>query len=416
MKNNLDVLVIGGGAIGICSAHYLSEQGLRITVLEQSDVASGCSEGNGGLIVPSACIPMAEPGVFRHALKWMLNPGSPFYIKPRFDPTLFYWLRRFRTACKTKNMHKGLRALSDLNSAGLGLFDQLISQESLACHYRKDGWLRVYRSDKGYREALEKTHLLESHGVKLKALNLNETLEMAPQLKPGISGGIFFPDDAHLDPARFIKELAKRLIERGVDIQTHAEVLKFETSGSLVSRVQSTHGDFYPNQVVLATGAWTSRLVRNLGVNLPVQPAKGYSISIKKPEESPDIPLYLNEAKVVVTPLEKVLRLAGTLELSGMDFKINLCRVDAIMQASKKYLRLDHGLDIVETWRGLRPCSPDGLPIIDYAPGYKNLILATGHGMLGMTLAPGTGRLVSQIICEQSPEVNLTPFSSNRFN
>jgi len=411
----MDVLVIGGGAIGICSAYYLAEKGLKVSVVEKGEIASGCSGANAGLIVPSHCIPLASPGVLRQGLKSMLNPESAFYIKTRFDPALFRWLWKFRKACRLQQMHKGIRVLHDLNYASLELFDHLIEGESLSCNYKQDGWLLAYRSDKGYQEALEEARLLQSYDIELKIMNTDEVLEMEPTLIKEISGGIYFPEDAHLAPTKFVQALAERLRERGVTIYEQTEVVEFETSHDRVTTVRTNRGDFQPEQVVLAAGAWSPGLVQALDLKLPVQPAKGYSISIKRPESCPAIPLYLSEDKVAVTPLEDALRFAGTLELVGMDFNVNRRRLNTIMHATKDYLRQIEDLDIIEIRPGLRPCTPDGLPIIDRFPGYENLIIATGHGMLGISLAPITGKLISQLTCEQAPSIDLSPLQVTRF-
>jgi len=415
MNSGPDVLVIGAGAIGICSAYYLAEQGLQVTVVEQKEVASGCSGANAGLIVPSHSIPLAAPGVLCQGLKWMLKPESPFYIKPRFDPVLFSWLRKFRKASNSQQMMDGLRILRDLNYASLELFDHLISDESLSCNYRKDGWLLAYKTAKGFKKALEDAPLLEAHDIELKILSADETLEMEPMFRPEISGGIFFPEDAYLDPEKFIRALAGRLRERRTTIFEQTKMLELETLNNTIKVVRTTRGDFKPKHMVLAAGAWSPGLVQNLGFNLPVQPAKGYSVSVKKPEICPAIPLYLSEAKVAVTPLEDILRFAGTMELSRMDFGINRGRVDAIMRAAKDYLEEIEELEIIDIWYGFRPCTPDGLPIIDRVPDYDNLIIATGHCMLGVSLAPITGKLISQLVSGQTPDVDLKLLKATRF-
>jgi len=415
MNHDADVLIIGCGAIGVCSAYYLAKQGLRVSIVEKGEVASGCSRANAGLIVPSHSIPMAAPGVLSQALKWMLKPASPFYIKPRFDAALFSWLWQFRKSSALKRMHEGLRVLRDLNYASLELFDRLIREESLEYNYQKKGWLMVYMTEQGFKQSLKEAEILHSSDIELEILNVEETLEMEPTLRPEICGGVFFPGDAHLDPANFIQALAERLEELGVNIQTETELLEFKTSGGSITAVRTNRGDFRAKQFLLTSGAWTSALVKKLGLRLPVQPAKGYSISAKRPDTCPERPLYLSEAKVAVTPLEDVLRFAGTLELTGMDFSINPRRMKAIIEAAKVYLRQIEDLGIVKTWCGLRPCTPDGLPIIDFIPGYKNMIVATGHGMLGITLAPITGKLISQLICEQIPDLSLNPFRLTRF-
>lgn len=415
MKSEMDVLVIGGGAIGVCSAYYLAKQGFRVSVVEQGEIASGCSGANAGLIVPSFVIPLAAPSPLRKGLKWILKPESPFYVKLRFDQALFYWLWQFRKACKQQQMLQGISVLRDLNYASLELFDQLIAGESLTCNYRHDGWLMVYKTHQGFREAQEEVHLLRAYDIEFKILDVDETLKMEPTLQPEICGGIFFLEDAHLDPEKFVQALIERLREQGVNILTKTEVLNFEKSNGCVTTVRTTRGDFRPKQIVLAAGAWSPGLVKNLGLRLPLLPAKGYSISIKRPEACPAIPLYLSEAKVAVTPLEDSLRFAGMMELTGMDFSINLGRVDTIKRAVRDYLGHVENLDIGEIKCGLRPCTPDGLPIIGCFPGYKNLIIATGHGLLGITLAPITGKLISQLACEQTPEVDLTPLRATRF-
>jgi len=415
MNGDLDVLIIGCGAIGTCSAYYLAKQGLRVSIVEKGEVASGCSRANAGLIVPSHSIPMAAPGVLSQALKWMLKPASPFYIKPRFDPALFSWLWQFRKASGQKRMQEGFHILRDLNYASLKLFDQLIVEESIECDYQKKGWLMVYKTEQGFKQGLREAEILQSYDIKLKILSVEETLEMEPTLRPEIYGGIFAPGDAHLDPGKFVQALAERLQKLGVSIHTQREVFQFETSHGSLTAVRISRGDFMPKHVVLATGAWTPALLRSLGLRLPVQPAKGYCISAKKPDTCPARPLYLSETKVVVTPLADILRFAGTLEFTGMDFTIKPRRVEAVMAAAKAYLQKIEDPEIVKVLCGLRPCTPDGLPIIDFVPGYKNLIVATGHGMLGITLAPITGKLISQLICEQTPDLSLKPFRLKRF-
>lgn len=411
----MDVLVIGGGAIGVCSAYYLAKKGLRVTIVELGEVASGCSRTNAGLIVPSHSIPLAAPGMLSQGMKSMLKPESPFYLKPRIDSDLIRWLWRFRKACNAKQMLRSIGVLCELDYASLDLFDRLITDESLDCNFRQDGWLLVYRIEKSFQKAVEETNLLKAHSVDMKILSRDETLRMEPSLRPEIFGGIFFPRDAHLNPEKFVLSLAGCLKAQGVELYEQTEVLGWEISNGLISAVKTNQGNFHPKQIVLATGAWSSALVKSIGFRLPVQPGKGYVISMNRTKVHPNIPLYLCEAKVVVTPLEDSLRLGGTMELAGMDFTINRRRINAMIRAAKGYLTQMEVLETAEMNCGLRPCSADGLPIIDRFPGYCNLIAATGHSMMGITQAPITGKLVSQLICEQTPDINLRPFSLSRF-
>jgi len=416
MKGDADVLVIGGGVIGVCSAYYLAERGFSVSILEQGEIASGCSGANAGLIVPSFSIPLASPGTLRLWLRGMLKPRSPFSVRLRIDPPFFHWLRQFQKACRSKPMLQGLRVLRDLNQASSKLFEELISRESLECDYRKDGWLMAYKTEKDFQKAVKETQLLQDHDIEAKILSSDETLKMEPALKAELSGGLFFPEDAHLDPAKFVQSLADRLRERRVDIHLQTEVLDFEESKGKIAAVRTSRGEYQPQHVVLAAGAWSPKLARNLGLKLPVQPAKGYSISVKRPELCPRTPLYLSEVKVVLTPLGESLRLAGTMELAGLNLRVNPRRAETIMRQVEEYLRPAVNLEINEIKCGLRPCSPDGLPIIDRCPGYDNLFIATGHGMLGITLAPLTGKLVSQLVGHQTPDIDLASLSATRFS
>lgn len=337
-------------------------------------------------------------------------------MKPRFDAAFFHWLGHFRRACKPERMRHGLQSLRDLNYASLELFDQLIKGESLSCDYHQHGWLMVYKTEKGFREAQEDVSLLSSHGIKSKILDAEETLKKEATLHAEITGSVFFPEDAHLDSTKFVLALADRLRKRKVFIREKTKVLGFETSNDFITTVRTTQGDFQSKHVVLATGAWSRELMKTLNARLPVQPGKGYSITVERSEDCSDVPIYFSEARIAATPFEEVMSFAGAIEFAGMDFSINHRRADSIMNAAKSYLRGTKKFDIIEKRPGLRPCSPDGLPIIDRSPDYKNLFVATGHGMLGITQAPITGKLVSQLVCQQDPDINLTPFRMARFS
>ncbi len=415
MNPEPDVLVVGGGAIGVCCAYYLAEQGASVSLVEMNKVGSGCSQANAGLIVPSYIIPLASPGVLSQGLRWMLRSDSPFYIRPRFDLSLFLWLWRFRRACGSRRMPGAMQALRELSSASSRLFQDLIAKEALACEYQRNGWLMVYKTDNGFKKAREEARLLEHYNVEANLLSIDETIAMEPMIKPDISGGIFHPEDSHLDPAKFVRAVADILSKKGVEIHEHTEAIEFETSRKSIEAVRTTPGVFRPKQVLLAAGSWSSELGRKLGLDLPVQPGKGYSISIKKPDPCPGIPLYLSETKVAVTPLDGTLRFGGTLEFVGMDFRLNEHRVNAIKRAAGEYLARMESLESGESWSGLRPCSPDGLPIISRSRAFENLIVATGHGMLGISLAPITGKLVSQLADRQASDIDLTPVSLARF-
>ncbi len=415
MNPHDDVLIIGGGVIGACAAYYLSGKGLSVALMERDEIASGCSGGNAGLVVPSHSIPLAAPGVLAQGLRWLLDARSPFYVRLRLDRDLSAWLWRFLLAAREARVRRGTTVLRDLHMASRNLFDELAAGAGLEFGYRQGGALLVCISRRGLEKAQEEARLLGEFGVVTQAMDSAQVRDLVPNLQPAVVGGVYYPQDAHFDPALFVQQMAAKAEEAGARIWRKTEVLGLEVDGKRVRRVRTTRGDFFADTVILAAGSWSPGVARGLQLRLPIQAAKGYSLSIAWRERSPAVPLLLGEARVVTTPLGGVLRLGGTLELVGMDLSINDRRVQAIHEAAKRYVGGLEAIDVVEIWRGLRPCAPDGLPLIGRTRAYENLIVATGHGMLGMSLGPVTGRLVMQLVCGEEADVDLAPLSPDRF-
>jgi len=410
-----DVVIIGGGVIGVCTAYELARKGAQVMLIEQNEIASGSSYGNGGLIVPSHSVPLAAPGVPLQGLKWMFNPESPFYIKPHVDLDFLEWMLLFAFASRRAPMMRAIPVLRDLLIASRARYDELASQVGFDFGYQQKGTLMAFLTQSALDNGIDEAELVGRYGVETKILNSSELCELEPALRSEVAGGIHYSQDAHLDPAQFVSGLAEKAKELGVEILTKTEVIHFETNASRITGIHTTRGDFDAEQVVLCAGSWSPSIVRELKINLPVQAAKGYSVTLERPAIMPRYPLMFGEARVVVTPLQDRLRLAGTLELAGMDFSINYRRVLALQRNSAKYLQ---GLDqakVLEVWRGLRPCTPDGLPVISRAKPFDNLIVATGHAMLGMSLGPITGRLVSQVALGENVELDLSPLRLDRF-
>ncbi len=410
-----DVVIIGGGIVGVCAAYYLSRAGARVTVVEQGEIAAGSSYGNAGLVVPSHSIPLAAPGVWWKGLKWMRDPESPFYIKPRLDPALLAWLWRFRRACSQAHVRRAMPLLRDLSYASLGLFRELSALDGLEFGFRQDGALGVYRTKAGFEEGVHEAALLGQGGLSTKVLDAAAARALEPALAADVVGAVLFPDDAHLIPDRFVRGLARVAASLGVRFRTETEVLGFRTAGARIAAVETTRGDLEAGEVVLAAGSWSARLARTLGLALPIEPAKGYSVTYERPADGPRIPLLCGEARVAVTPMGETLRFAGTLELAGLDLSINRRRVAALVRGARRYLAGADDLRVLEIWRGLRPCTPDGLPIVGRPARLANLILATGHAMIGVSLGPVTGKLVAQLVAGEPPLVDLRPLSPERF-
>ncbi len=415
MNSQYDVAIIGGGVIGVCSAYYLAQKGAKVLLIEKGEIASGCSYGNGGLIVPSHAVPLASPGALGNGLRWLLDSASPFYLKPRLDMDLLKWLTRFVVASRHEQMMRSLPVMRDLLLASRALYDELSQNTNFDFGFEGNGSLQVFLTEQGLKGGVEEAHLLETFDIPIKLMSASDVCNLEPALLPSVVGGVYYPRDAHINPFRFVTGLAEKAREFGAEISTGTEVLALETKNGSVIAIKTTRGDIHPQKVVLAAGSWSPEIARALRLNIPIQAAKGYSITFEKPAISPKIPLLFGEAHTVVNPLGNALRVAGTLELAGMDFSFNMRRVEAIRKGAQQYLP---GLDqarVLEIWRGLRPCTPDGLPIISHSDSLNNLFIAAGHAMLGMSLGPITGKLVSQLVNEEKTDFNLTLFNTNRF-
>lgn len=415
MTQNPDVLVVGGGVIGVCTAYALQERGVSTTLVERGEICAGASHGNGGWIFPSESSPIPGPGVIRESLPWLIDPESPLYIRPRPSLSLLRWMWKFRAACNETDMRRSYRLRRALSLASLELYEKLAAIDGLEFGFKREGLIIACRTRKAMTEAEQDLRLLEAEGGSAKWLSADELCQRNRSLSPNLAGGIELPADAHITPGDFVRNLAVELERRGVSIRPNTEVLDIEWSRRAPVRVRTTRGDFTASEVVLAAGAWTPELSRSLGLRVPVQAAKGYSISVERPEDYPETPVMLAEAKVFVTPMGAMLRMGGTLELAGLDLRINRRRLDAVARATRTYMPGLAPTPTIEIWRGLRPLTPDDLPIIGRPRGTAGLILATGHGMSGISQGPMTGELIAQIVTGEKPSLDIAPFSPDRF-
>lgn len=408
------VLVIGGGVIGVCSAYYLARSGWDVVLVDKGPICSGCSYGNAGFILPSHSIPLAAPGVLGKGLRWLLDRESPFYIKPRLDPDLILWLLRFASSCKWDRVHRAIPLIHSLHRASIALYEELASEEGIRFGFRKDGMLMLFRTEEGYEEGVREAELLKGYGIRSEVLDGDELHDLEPSILPSVVGGIFYPDDASLNPADFVLGLARRVQDLGVRVVPGLEVVGFEVSRRRISRVKTADGDIYADHIVLAAGAWSATIGRWLGLRLPIQPAKGYSVTARCEGFNPRIPMLLKEDRIAIAPLGKEVRFSGTLELSGLDISIDRIRLAAILKGARRYVGCPDHMD-PEPWAGLRPCTPDGIPIIGRISALENLVIATGHSTIGLALGPVTGKLVSKILCGEDPGFDISLLGPERF-
>lgn len=407
--------MLGGGVIGLASALYLLEAGRSVTVLEKDTAGCAASHGNCGTLTPSHALPLATPDGLRSALGWLFKADAPLRIKPRLDPALLRWLVGFAGNCDWNKAIRAARAKAPLLLRSRQLIEALVRTHGLACEFEAVGTLNVYRDARNFAHAQALLARCAEVAPPVDVLDAAATLAREPALKPGVVGAFFNPADAQLRPDRYVAELARVVRAKGGNIVEHANIEGIVRDGAHIGAVATSIGNFNAREVVLALGAWSPSFARQLGVRIPIQPGKGYSITYERPGLCPRIPLTLKEPSVCVTAWESGYRLGSTMEFAGYDRSLNRTRLDALRRGAAAFLHEPEGPAVVEEWYGWRPMTPDDLPLLGRAAGIDNLILATGHGMLGVTMSAVTGLLVSEVATRRPPSFDLAPFAAERF-
>ncbi|MEQ8363758.1 MAG: FAD-dependent oxidoreductase [Cyclobacteriaceae bacterium] len=413
-----NVGIIGGGIIGLTSAYYLVKAGHKVTIIEKDSLKDGCSFGNAGMIVPSHFIPLAAPGMISKGIRWMFNSKSPFYVRPSLSPDLLKWGYLFYKHANQVNVDKAIPALKELSYYSKSLYQQLAQELPFDFGYNERGLLMLYQSEEIEKEERETAEIANHYGVEARVLNADQVQELEPDVRVNVRGGVYFPGDAHITPQDLIHRLIVFLKESGVEFITDCEVFDFKIENSKIQSLDTNLGNYSFDKVVLATGSWSGTVAKRLQLTLPMQAGKGYSFTLNNVQKNIRIPSIFLEARVAVTPMENNLRFGGTMEITGVNHKISMNRVKGIVESIPKYYP-EMKVDVPpkeKVWHGLRPCSPDGLPYIGRSKQIPNLIVATGHSMLGVSLGPGTGKLVADLVDEKKPDVALSSFDPERFN
>ena len=410
-----DVLVLGGGVIGLTAAIALLDAGRSVTVLERGRSGYGSSHGNCGTITPSHAGPLAAPGMVTTALRWLFTPDAPLHIKPRFDPALLAWLLDFARRCNADDYHRTLVAKTPLLQRSRDLLAELIEREGMVSEFESIGTLVVCRDADEFSKLRGHNEELASVGIAIESLNAAQTLQREPALKPGVAGSFHYPSDAQLRPERHLDELARVVRAKGGEIIEETSVQGFVREGNHIQRVVCATADYQPREIIFALGAWSPALAKQLDLRLPIQPGKGYSITYSRPKIAPRIPMTLRERSVCVTAWQSGFRIGSTMEFAGYDSSLNPLRLNALRRAASEYLIEPVGPEQVEEWYGWRPMTTDDLPIIGRAPGIDNLIVATGHGMLGMTMSAGTAEIVADLITGRASAIDIAAFNPSRF-
>ncbi len=409
------VVVVGAGVIGAATALELARRGAEVTILERDEVASGCSYGNAGWLAPCFATPLPAPGVLPKSLRWLLDPESPLYVHPSLRPDRITWLIRFAANTTRGRYARGVAALSALSTWSLEAWRRLDREYPGSFGFTPRGLVLVAETEAGLRHAVHEAERMGGFGVPHRVLSPGEVRTLEPAVVGKVAGGVFFEGEAHCEPAEAVRVLARAAGDAGAAIVTRAEVYGFDARDGRLRAVRTTRGEFAAERFVLAVGSWSKGLTRALGVRLPVLGGKGYSVVVKPFDPGPTRPIKILERRIAITPREGSVRLAGTLELVDGDERISPRRVEAIVRGARALLPVPEPTEVVELWRGLRPCTPDGLPMIGFAPALPNLLIATGHQMCGLHTAPATGRLAADLVLGTTPTFDPAPFRVERF-
>lgn len=411
------VIIIGGGIIGLCSAKFLNEAGFDVTILEKGDLTDSCSFGNAGMIVPSHFIPLAAPGMVQQGIKWMFNSKSPFYVKPSLSADLLSWGIKFLKNANAGHVERSAVPLRDISLLSKKLYEEMDSQKAFEFGFVKKGILMFYKTEKAAEEEAHVVDKARELGIDMEVLSPAECRTLQPDLNIDVLGAVHYRCDAHIYPNQLINGLVDLLESRGVKILRNREVNKIEVSGNSLNCVYTGNEKWTADQYVIAGGSWSPSIAGLAGLKVPLLAGKGYSFMVKEPENRMKIPALLAEARVAVTPMNGSIRYGGTMEIGKINNHININRVKGIVESIPRYFP-DLKPDVPaekDIWFGFRPSSPDGLPYIGRSRKYSNLTIATGHGMMGLSLGPATGRLVSQVLLGVKPDISLSAFSPDRF-
>jgi glycine/D-amino acid oxidase-like deaminating enzyme len=410
------IVIIGAGAIGLCTAFYLRQAGRDVVVIDRAAVGAGSSWGNAGWVCLSHAAPVPGPGVIANALRSIGRPNSPLYLRPELSPQFARWMWHFWRSCSPRRFSASYRALAEFVAPAFDLFDEL-SSAGIDTTLTRPGLMHAYLSTAEAERTLAVQREFASIGYSVPTAPVtgNTVRELEPSLSGRVAAGYVIDKEGVLNPGIFTAEVAKRLTEQGVQIIEHSPVIGFRELHGRVTSVRLAETEVRCSAVVVAAGTWSADVLSHLGIVLPLQAGKGYSFSVNV-ANPPTRPIYFGDKHIVASPIGGQTRFAGTMEFSGNNRHLEWRRIVSIAEASKSYLGdwFDKPDDLVgqitEPWVGGRPMLPDGLPVLDALPDLSNVFLSTGHGMLGITLAPASGKSLASYVVTGCRPTELSPF------
>ncbi len=416
MSNN-HLVIIGAGIIGLCNAYYAKKAGFKVTLIERSKAEhEGTSYGNAGMIVPSHFVPLSSPGIIKQGFKWMLNPESPFYVKPRLEPSLLRWAYQFWRHASPEHAAYAAPLLLKLNLESKQLYEQL-EKELEPFGLEKKGLVMLCNTEEGFEKEQKLAKDAKKLGLNLDVLAKEALQTLEPNLDMNAVGGVHYHDDAHMNPKQVMLSLRNWLERENVAILWSTDVKSIKQENKSIKAIETSQGSIEADYLLVAAGIWSSELLADLNLNLPMQAGKGYSMLLENPPQAFETPAILSEAKVAVSPLKGAVRFGGTMEIAGTQEKINPSRVTGIIKSVKRYFPSyqDSHFENTKVWYGFRPCSPDGLPFVGKSTQHRNLFIATGHAMLGLSLAPITAKMITSLLNQETPSKNLEALKPDRY-
>ena len=411
------VVIVGGGHIGIACAHYLQQDGHDVTVVDQGEIGGACSRANCGFIVPSHVLPLTTPDAPVQGIQSIFQPRAAFRVKPQLRGSLMRWMWEFGRRCTHSRMMEASGTLRSLLDASASQYRELLRSPELECDWQENGMLFVFRTSKALDDfARTDTLLTSEYGLSASLIDGADLQDFEPALLDDLAGAYFYEDDSHLRPDRLNAAWTKLLEARGVRFIEQCRVEAIEKSNGRISRLQTSQGDLSADHYVFAAGAWSSSLAASLECEIPVEPGKGYSVTMTNPDTMPTHPMLMPEKHIGVTPFDDGLRIASMMEFAGFDSSIPPFRIEQLQDSAKPFLKNPTGPVIEDTWYGWRPMTWDSLPIIGRTADLSNALLATGHNMLGLSLAPVTGKAIADLVAERPTDVPLDAVSPTRFS
>ena len=413
----MKVTIIGGGVIGLCSAYYLQKEGYDVTVIDRGDITDGCSFGNMGYMSPSHFVPLASPGIISQGLKWMLNSTSPFYIKPRLNIDLMQWGWHFWKSSTAKMVEKNSPHLNNILQLSRHLINEMRTEIGDTFNMEEKGCLMMCKQQKTLDHEFHLADDAEKFGLKVERLHKDAVQQLEPDVELNVAGAVLFKDDCHFNPGKMMIALKKYLETKAVHFLLNTTVTGFERSNKNISAIITDKGIFTAEQIVIATGSWLPVITKMMGIKLLLQPGKGYSYTYDYVEKNIKYPAILVDGRCAITPWGQQLRIGGTMELSGINNKVMISRMQGIYNSAKDFypgLKIDFP-PADKIWNGLRPVTPDGLPYIGRVSNFDNVIVAGGHAMLGISEGTGTGKLVSELMQQKKTSIDMEAFKVSRF-